>query len=167
MRRLAVLALVALGACAVAVPPHLISGATAGSPVPARVALRLAPVEGEAAPELAAPFATALAAALQRHGVQVTTNAPYRIDVALALRPDSSGITADRQGTIRTLHWASAPRHPHLFDRCRARRLRVSLTGTPADAAPAWQGSGELAGCAIAPAALATLADQFAVALTR
>lgn len=168
MRRLCVLAVLAtLAACAPVTPPHLVAAPAGAGPVPARVMLRLVPVAGEAPPPLAGSFAQALEAALARHGVQVAADAPYAIDVALALRADGTGITADKSGTLKTLHWLSASRRRHLFDSCAGQRLRITLTGTPAGGAPTARGAGELAGCAADPMAMATLAEQFAGALTR
>lgn len=162
--RVLALPLALLGGCAVHRPPQL--GAVARlAPVPGVVALRLAPVEDEApAPEVAA-FGAELARALARHGITVSAEAPWRLDVALALRGDTSGISPDATGTMAEQHWRSAPRRVHLFDACHARRLRVTMEGSLANGAPAWRASGEFADCAPGEAERAQLAEQFAAAL--
>ena len=143
-----------LGGCAVNTPPQL-GAVTRLAPVPKAVALRLSPVEEEAASADAAQFGADLASALAR----------YQLDVALALRPDASGVSPDASGTLAQQHWRSAPRRAHLLDKCHAQRLRVTLEGSLPSGAPAWRGSGEFADCVPGAAARAALAEQFAAAL--
>ena len=135
------------------------------APVPKAVALRLSPVEEEAASAEAAQFGADLASALARHGIAVSAAARYQLDVALALRPDASGVSPDASGTLAQQHWRSAPRRAHLLDKCHAQRLRVTLEGSLPSGAPAWRGSGEFADCVPGAAARAALAEQFAAAL--
>ena len=153
-----------LGGCAVSTPPQL-GAVTRLAPAPKSVALRLSPVEDEAASPEATQFGADLASALARHGITVNAAAPYQLDVALALRPDTSGVSPDASGTLAQQHWRSAPRRVHLLDKCRARRLRVTLEGSLPSGAPAWRTSGEFADCVPSAAARAALAEQFAAAL--
>ena len=165
MKASALLALALLGGCAVASPPQL-GAVTRLAPPPKALALRLAPGEDETpAPEVTA-FGADLARALARHGISTSADAPYRLDVAMALRGDVSGISPDASGTLAQQHWRSAPRRIHLLDKCRAQRLRVTLEGSLPSGAPAWRASGEFADCAPSEAARAALAEQFAAALT-
>jgi hypothetical protein len=148
----------------VATPPRL--GAVARlAPPPRALALRLAPGEDETPVPAVAAFGADLAGALARHGITVSADAPYRLDVALALRADVSGISPDAAGTLAQQHWRSAPRRVHLLDKCHARRLRVTLEGSLPSGAPAWRASGEFADCAPTAAARAALAELFAAAL--
>jgi hypothetical protein len=153
-----------LGGCAVSTPPQL-GPVTRLGPAPKSLALRLSPVEEEAASPEAAQFGADLARALARHGITVSAAAPYRLDVALALRPDASGISPDASGTMAQQHWRSVPRRARLLDKCRARRLRVTLEGSLPNGAAAWRASGEFADCVPGAAARAALAEQFAAAL--
>lgn len=163
-RAITLAALALLGGCAVATPPHL-GEVTRLAPVPRALALRLAPVEDEVASPAATAFGADLARALARHGVAISADAPARLDVALALRPDAAGISPDASGTLAQQHWRSAPRRAHVLDKCHAQRLRVTLEASLANGTPGWRASGEFADCVPGEAERAALAEQFAAAL--
>ncbi len=175
MRALALAGAALLGGCSPATPPVVVAGAPP-VPVPGAVVLRL--TAGDAvASELDRRLESALLTALTRHGIALTRHgtavaqhgiavapgAAWQLDVATALAPAGLGVTQDNSSAHPP--WRAAPRRRHLFDRCRAQRLRVTLSGGLAGQVPSYHASGSFADCAPGDAAIAALAERMAVGL--
>lgn len=144
--------------CSVSTPPSVAIGSRPAEPL---AAVRIEPpAPGDAA---AARFTATLARALPRHGVTVADSSPTVLSVALSQRPAAIGVTA-KPGEA----WLSLPRKRGPLDACRAQRVAVRVVARhEARAEPSFAARGGFDYCALDPADLDALAEQFAAALAQ
>lgn len=155
--------LTALQACAVSTPVRVATPRQ--GTLPQAVSLDLG---DQASPALTA-FAARFTRELEKGGVGVRDQAPYRLTLALSAQPSHAGVTSDGSSDSKKVVWAAQPRRSKaLFENCRPERLRAIAVGSQGlNASPPLVAEAELDSCKDRAAELDRLAAALAQAIIR